>query len=144
MKRKSALLDEGVGVPEVPVHSSASGEAGPGMEVDTRQQDLQWLVGWKAVKRNQMKLLFYQSQGLGPAELMSAGVGVVPNNVKPLLVQDQHTNCPIKASEHQAKIQLIQLMLLKTITTVLFIYPQITTQQQPPKGTLHYEVNILR
>lgn len=40
MKRKSALLDEGVGVPEVPdssssVHSSASGEAGPGMEVAT-------------------------------------------------------------------------------------------------------------
>lgn len=35
MKRKSALLDEGVGVPEVSVHSSASGEAGPGMEVAT-------------------------------------------------------------------------------------------------------------
>lgn len=36
----------------------------------------------------------------GPGSSRTVGVGVVPNNVKPLLVQDQHTNCPIKASEH--------------------------------------------
>lgn len=65
MSHNNDGIEEGVGVPEVPdssssVHSSASGEAGPGIGCwNTRQQDLQWLVGWKAVKRNQMKLLFY-------------------------------------------------------------------------------------